>query len=108
MGLHAILTGIKRCDGYSRNDAMVEEVRKTYDGIGYVQINTLLNCGERDVRAFLDVNCIPLNPVYLSGYSSLDCEPCTLPNEDMALPERHGRTEKDSIALTKLRKIGYF
>ncbi|MCL5678009.1 MAG: hypothetical protein M1442_01910 [Candidatus Thermoplasmatota archaeon] len=26
----------------------------------------------------------------------------------MALPECHGRTEKDSIALTKLRKIGYF
>ena len=46
--------------------------------------------------------------IYLGGYRSLDCEPCTLPNEDMAMPERHGRTEKDSIALTKLRKIGYF
>ena len=71
-----------------------------------MQINPLLDWDERDVRAFLDVNGIPLNPVYLSGYRSLDCKPCTLPSKDMALPERHGRTEKDSIALTKLRKMG--
>lgn len=108
MGLRAVLTGIKHTDGYTRQNAPVEEVRTTYDGVQYVQINPLLDWGEHDVRAFLDVNGIPLNPVYLSGYRSLDCEPCTLPNEDMAMPERHGRTEKDSVALTQLRKIGYF
>lgn len=108
MGLHAILTGIKRSDGYTRQNAPVEEVRETYHGVRYVQINPLLDWGERDVRAFLDVNGIPLNPVYLSGYRSLDCEPCTQPAEDMAGPERAGRVAKDSVALVQLRKIGYF
>ena len=56
MGLSSILTGIKRCAGYSGGSATVEEVRKTYDGVEYVQINPLLEWGERDVRAFPCVN----------------------------------------------------
>ncbi len=39
---------------------------------------------------------------------NLDCRSCILLNEDMAMPERHGGTEKDSVALTQLRRIGYF
>ena len=107
-GIQAVLTGIRKQDGYGREKSVVEESRTTYSGQRYVQVNPLLEWEEREVRAFLQVNGIPTHPMYDGGYRSIDCEPCCLPNEDMSKFERAGRVEKDSTSLVQLRKMGYF
>lgn len=89
----------------------------------HVRVHPILHWSLRDVWEFTIKNKIPINPLYLKGYTSLGCEPCTKPtlppvrNMDEYLSElkrikpdeRSGRAsdkERDLI-MQRLRALGY-
>ena len=54
------------------------------------KVNPLADWSLEDIRAHVDRNAIPINPLHARGYPSIGCEPCTRaikPGE----PERAGR-----------------
>jgi phosphoadenosine phosphosulfate reductase len=97
-----LLTGIRKADMMGRE---VSEEIEPKDN--YYQVNPILNWTEKEVLDFLEVNGVPVNPLYYKGYRSIDCVPCTHPVEDINKPEREGRKEKDAI-VSQLRAMGYF
>jgi phosphoadenosine phosphosulfate reductase len=54
------------------------------------KVSPLLAWTTRDVRAYAAVHEIPLLPLYEAGYTSIGCEPCTVPPPDPKDP-RSGR-----------------
>ncbi|CAN5885829.1 phosphoadenylyl-sulfate reductase [soil metagenome] len=54
------------------------------------KVSPLATWTMRDVEAYATVHEIPLLPLYARGYTSIGCEPCTLPPPDPSDP-RSGR-----------------
>jgi len=56
---------------------------------GIYKIYPILNWSSKDVHLYMEKNNIPFHPLYLKGYTSIGCEPCTeLPDLN---DERSGR-----------------
>ena len=108
LGIDAVLTGVKHSDMAGRESEAPERQVTTHGGVRYTQVNPILDWTEDEVLMFLEANGIVLNPLYYSGFRSIDCQPCTKLNLDRSKPERWGRREKDEVAMTQLRKMGYF
>lgn len=102
LNIEYLITGIRKADMMGRENA--QEIEQKED---YYQVNPILNWTENEVLNFLEVNGVPVNPLYYKGYRSIDCVPCTHPVEDLSKPERDGRKEKDAI-VSQLRAMGYF
>jgi phosphoadenosine phosphosulfate reductase len=103
--IDAILTGVREDDGRGNPAAVQEKV--TRGGRPYRQVNPILDWNEKDVFTFLEVNNLPLNPLYRQGYRSIDCTYCTEKVQDPAKDERAGREHKNPY-LVRLQEMGYF
>ncbi|MEM3271774.1 MAG: phosphoadenosine phosphosulfate reductase family protein [Thermoplasmatales archaeon] len=102
LNIKYLITGIRKSDMMGRENAKIIEEKN-----GYYQVNPILDWTENEILNFLEVNGIPVNPLYFKGFRSIDCVPCTQPVWDLSLPERDGRKEKDAI-VSQLRAMGYF
>ncbi|KPK44446.1 MAG: hypothetical protein AMJ65_03070 [Phycisphaerae bacterium SG8_4] len=85
MGVSCWITGLRCTEGRTRtNYKEVEELDK-----GLIKLNPILIWYEREVWQYLALNKVPVNPLYLEGYRSLGCAPCT--KIAQGVDERAGR-----------------
>src|SRR5262249_17945779 len=81
----AFFAGLRRSQGESRSDIEVVDRSSTP-----VKISPLADWSAEDVLRYTRENQLPEHPLYLQGYTSIGCDPCTRavrPGED----ERAGR-----------------
>ncbi|WP_275789481.1 phosphoadenylyl-sulfate reductase [Pararhizobium gei] len=81
------ITGLRR--GQSGNRAETPFAEADLDR-GLIKINVLADWDIEAIRAHVEAEAIPVNPLHARGYPSIGCEPCTRaikPGE----PERAGR-----------------
>jgi phosphoadenosine phosphosulfate reductase len=67
------VTGLRCTEGRTRTD--FDEVEERDEGL--VKLNPILTWHEREVWQYLALHSVPVNPLYLKGYRSLGCGPCT-------------------------------
>ena len=72
----AWITGIRREQSPTRAGARKVEWSERY---GVWKIQPLADWDAKRVRAYIDVNEIPSNPLHDAGYPSIGCIPCTRP-----------------------------
>jgi phosphoadenosine phosphosulfate reductase len=87
-GLDAWSTGLRRDGGPAR--AGIAKVEPDPANGGIVKLNPLADWTRERVWAYAHANQVPVHPLYVQGYTSIGCAPCTravLPGED----ERGGR-----------------
>ncbi len=85
MDVSCWVTGLRCTEGRTRtNYKEVEELDK-----GLIKLNPILIWYEREVWQYLALNKVPVNPLYLEGYRSLGCSPCT--KIAQGIDERAGR-----------------
>lgn len=67
------VTGLRCTEGRTRTEYKeIEELDK-----GLVKLNPILIWYEREIWQYLALHGVPVNPLYLEGYRSLGCAPCT-------------------------------
>jgi phosphoadenosine phosphosulfate reductase len=79
------VTGLRCTEGRTRTDFREVEERDR----GLIKLNPILLWHEREVWQYLALHRVPVNPLYLRGYRSLGCAPCT--RIAGGLSERAGR-----------------
>ena len=79
------VTGLRCTEGRTRTDFQEIEERDR----GLIKLNPILIWNEREVWQYLALDQVPVNPLYVQGYRSLGCEPCTRISQDP--DERAGR-----------------
>lgn len=87
--LGAWISGLRGTEGHTRK--FLQEIEER-DGL--IKINPILEWTEADVWLYHSANNIAPHPLYMQGYRSLGCAPCSMPYADT---ERGGRwigTEK--------------
>ena len=85
MGVSCWITGLRCTEGRTRtNYKEVEELDK-----GLIKLNPILIWYEREVWQYLALKKVLVNPLYLEGYRSLGCAPCT--KIAQGVDERAGR-----------------
>ncbi|MFH2006661.1 MAG: phosphoadenylyl-sulfate reductase [bacterium] len=73
LGADCWITGLRCTEGRTRTEFREREQR----GDGLEKLNPILIWNEREVWQYLALYQVPVNPLYLEGYRSLGCEPCT-------------------------------
>ena len=81
--LDAWISGLRGTEGHTRKFLDEIEVRD-----GLVKINPMLKWTEADVWLYPSVNNISPHPLYMQGYRSLGCKPCS---QHYTATERGGR-----------------
>jgi phosphoadenosine phosphosulfate reductase len=82
-GLDAWITGLRKNQSVTRNDLKVVEWDNNN---GLLKVNPLINWSEQEVKDYVEVKAIPINPLHSQGYASIGCQPCTRaiePGEDI-------------------------
>ncbi len=74
-GLSGWVTGMRREQSVTRSDLAAIE-RDDVNG-GILKINPLLEWSEEQLVAYSDENHLPKNRLYMQGYRSIGCAPCT-------------------------------
>ncbi len=87
--LDAWITGLRNTEGGDMREKFSKEVEIKEDGL--VKINPILTWTEKDIWLYHAMNGITVNPLYIQGYRSLGCEPCTKICNDDSESERAGR-----------------
>ena len=85
MGVTCWVTGLRCTEGRTRVDFREREQRDA----GLLKLNPILIWHEREIWQYLALHKVDVNPLYLDGYRSLGCEPCTRITTDQN--ERAGR-----------------
>ena len=67
------VTGLRCTEGRTRTD--YQEVEKRDKDL--LKVNPILIWYEREVWQYLALHSVKVNPLYLEGYRSLGCTPCT-------------------------------
>jgi phosphoadenosine phosphosulfate reductase len=90
--LDALVTGLRRSQGKSRESARVVQLQETPTGHRYVKINPLVAWTKEEVWWYIVSHQLPYNPLHDRGYPSIGCTPdcCTRPVQD-GEDERAGR-----------------
>jgi phosphoadenosine phosphosulfate reductase len=73
MNVTCWVTGLRCTEGRTRTDFQEIEERDK----GLIKLNPILIWYEREIWQYLALNHVPVNPLYLEGYRSLGCGPCT-------------------------------
>jgi len=73
MGVTCWVTGLRCTEGRTRTDFQEIEERDQ----GLIKLNPILIWHEREIWQYLALHRVPVNPLYLQGYRSLGCAPCT-------------------------------
>ncbi len=79
------VTGLRCTEGRTRTD--FQEVEERDEGL--IKLNPILLWHEREIWQYLALHQVPVNPLYLKGYRSLGCAPCT--EISTGADERSGR-----------------
>jgi len=74
-GASAWITGLRRAQGPTRADGQLFAADPAHGGI--VKVSPLLDWSLDQVRAFVQAQHIPCNPLHDQGYPSIGCAPCT-------------------------------
>lgn len=85
MGVTGWVTGLRCTEGRTRTD--FQEIEERDEGL--IKLNPILIWHEREIWQYLALYGVPVNPLYLQGYRSLGCEPCT--SISSGVDERAGR-----------------
>ena len=85
MNVGCWVTGLRCTEGRTRTDFQEIEERDK----GLIKLNPILIWYEREVWQYLALNQVPVNPLYLKGYRSLGCAPCS--SISLGADERAGR-----------------
>jgi thioredoxin-dependent adenylylsulfate APS reductase len=83
-GLDAWITGLRRDQNATRADVAEVELDMAHGGI--VKVNPLARWSHDDVLTYIKEHKVPRNTLYLKGYTSIGCDPCTRaiePGEDL-------------------------
>ena len=73
MNVACWVTGLRCTEGRTRTDfTEIQELDK-----GLIKLNPILTWYEREVWQYLALHNVRVNPLYLKGYRSLGCSPCT-------------------------------
>ncbi len=90
--LDAMVTGLRRSQGKSRESAQVFQLQETPAGHRYVKVNPLVAWTKEEVWWYIVSHQLPYNPLHDQGYPSIGCTPdcCTRPVKD-GDDERAGR-----------------
>ena len=67
------VTGLRCTEGRTRTDFKEIEERDP----GLIKLNPILIWYEREIWQYIALRQVPVNPLYLEGYRSLGCGPCT-------------------------------
>jgi phosphoadenosine phosphosulfate reductase len=70
-------TGLRRDQWASR--AAIRKVELDHDHEGIVKINALADWTKDEVWDYIHASDVPVHPLYVQGYTSLGCAPCTRP-----------------------------
>ena len=73
MGVKCWVTGLRCTEGRTRTDYREIEERDK----GLIKLNPILIWYEREIWQYLALNNVMVNPLYMEGYRSLGCWPCT-------------------------------
>ncbi len=73
MNVDCWVTGLRCTEGRTRTE--FQEIEERDEGL--IKLNPILIWEEREVWQYLALNNVPVNPLYLKGYRSLGCMPCT-------------------------------
>ncbi len=73
MDVKCWVTGLRCTEGRTRTD--FEEIEERDQGL--IKLNPILIWKEREIWQYLALNGVKVNPLYLKGYRSLGCAPCT-------------------------------
>lgn len=87
LGLKCWITGLRRTEGTEHRKRFTNEIEERG---GLAKINPILQWTEAEVWLYHAINSIPVHPLYLQGYRSLGCLPCSKPYTE---EERSGRWE---------------
>ena len=79
------ITGLRCTEGRTRTD--FQEIEQRDEGL--LKLNPILIWHEREVWQYLALHKVDVNPLYIEGYRSLGCGPCTRITTDP--DERAGR-----------------
>jgi len=66
-------TGLRCTEGRTRTD--FQEIEERDEGL--IKLNPILIWHEREIWQYLALHSVPVNPLYLQGYRSLGCAPCS-------------------------------
>ena len=73
MQVRCWVTGLRCTEGRTRTD--FKEIQELDEGL--IKLNPILTWYEREVWQYLALKRVDVNPLYLEGYRSLGCSPCT-------------------------------
>ena len=85
----------------------------------FFRLHPILHWSLKDVLAYIYLNRLPISPLYLKGYTSLQCTPCMKKIKEFSSIEewieytlQHGdrqvRIEEKEVVMHILRRMGYF
>lgn len=106
MDVGVLFTGLRADEHPSRKERALVEER---DAPPHVQCNPILEWSEMDVWSWIMDKGLPYCSLYMQGYRSLGCMPCTTPpGQETNGNERGGRNQAKERQLDLLRSLGYF
>ncbi len=73
-GLNGWITGLRKDQSVTRTDMKIIEWDEDHK---MIKINPLINWTEQDVKDYIEVKNIPVNPLHNKGFASIGCQPCT-------------------------------
>jgi phosphoadenosine phosphosulfate reductase len=100
----ALITGLRRDEHSDRSE---ESYFTEIGDPAHVRVNPVLHFTERDIWQYIRANQVPFCSLYLKGYRSLGCEPCTRAGFT-GRGERSGRDQNKEEIMRRLRAQGYF
>jgi phosphoadenosine phosphosulfate reductase len=103
-GWQALITGMRWDE---QPDRVQEEYFSPRTNPDHMRVHPILHLTEMDIWQYQKDHNVPFCSLYLRGYRSLGCEPCTKLGIAGA-PERAGRDQNKEEIMKRLRAMGYF
>lgn len=103
-GWEALITGMRWDEQPDREQEKYFSPRTNPD---HTRVHPILHFTEMDIWQYQKDNNVPFCSLYLKGYRSLGCEPCTKLGVAGG-PERAGRDQSKEEIMKRLRGLGYF
>ena len=100
--LDALLIAIRGVEHEERAKESIFSPRE-----GHCRVHPLLFWTQEEILEYVKMFEIETNPIYMQGYSSLGCVPCTEKNIDPNAHERAGRGLSREKIMERLRELGY-
>lgn len=103
-GWQALITGMRWDEQPDRKQEQYFSPRAHPE---HIRVHPILHFTEMDIWQYQKDHNLPFCSLYLKGYRSLGCEPCTKLGVAGG-PERAGRDQNKEELMKRLRAMGYF